>query len=59
MIFNDELIIMLKMNTNSVTIFLLTLFSGVICHMEYDEADPFKEYRNDLQNEHAKTKPLQ
>ena len=47
MIFNDELIIMLKMKTNSVTIFLLTLSSGVICHMEYDETDPFKEYRND------------
>ncbi len=47
MIFNDELIIMLKMKTNTVTICLLTLFSGVICHMEYDETDPFKEYRND------------
>ncbi len=59
MIFNDELIIMLKMKTNSVTICLLSLFSGVICHMEYDETDPFKEYRNDLQNKHAKTEPLQ
>lgn len=47
MIFNDELIIMLKMKTNTVTIYLITLFSRVICHMEYDETDPFKEYRND------------
>lgn len=46
MIFNDELIIKLKMKTTA-PIFLLTLFVSANAHLEYDETDPFKEYRND------------
>ena len=43
MIFNDELIIKLKMKVRASLLILLIV--KAIAHQEYDESDPFKEYR--------------
>ena len=43
MIFNDELIIKLKMKA-SLTLFILLIVKA-LAHQEYDESDPFQEYR--------------
>jgi hypothetical protein len=43
MIFNDELIIKLKMKV-SVTLFILLIVKA-FAHQEYDQSDPFQEYR--------------
>jgi hypothetical protein len=43
MIFNDELIIKLKMKISSILFILLIV--KAYAHQEYDESDPFKEYR--------------
>jgi len=43
MIFNDELIIKLKMKI-ILTLFILLIVKA-LAHQEYDESDPFQEYR--------------
>ena len=43
MIFNDELIIKLKMKV-ILTLFILLIVKA-LAHQEYDESDPFQEYR--------------
>lgn len=43
MIFNDELIIKLKMKVRATLLILLIV--NAFAHQEYDESDPFKEYR--------------
>ena len=49
MIFNDELIIKLKMKV-SVTLFILLIVKA-FAHKEYDQSDPFQEYRQKQPNQ--------